>query len=158
MKRLLLLSLVAMGCAHAPAVEGSGGPSISIIREAVKQELLAAAYRPGPTDYQYALNGQPEFLGTIDFTGTSKTNAQASVAFNDTGDTLCGKLLLVQVATGGSAYLGKAVTSTSTVTATNGVELALKERALWMMPMGVNCFLAALRVSVDGTLKVWWLK
>lgn len=165
MQRLLLFAVLAVGCAHAPnapvpvlSVEqpGSGGPGeIRIIREAVRAELLAAS-RPGYNDLFAALQGQPTYLGTIDFTGTSKTNGQATIPFNNTGETLCGKLLLLQPTQG--VYIGKSGTSGGTVTAVNGVELDPKERVVWLMPQGVNCYIAALRVTADGNLKVWWLQ
>lgn len=42
-----------------------------------------------------ALNGYPLYLGTVDATTTSKTNHEATTPFNDTGEALKGKVLLI---------------------------------------------------------------
>jgi len=157
-----ILSLFAVGCAHAPVpvrdveLPGSGGPELRVFREMVREELLAA-YRPANELTLYLkLNGEPVYLGTIDYTGTSKTNHEATTPFANTGDELCGKVLLLQPST--EVYVGRATTSTGTVTAVNGVKLQPNERVVWMPPVGTDCFIAALRVSASGDLKFWELK
>lgn len=109
-------------------------------------------------------SGYPVFLGTIDFTGTSKTNAQATTPFSATFPGLAGKALLLQ--TDQDVYVLPVTTSTGTVTSSNGVKLSAGERVTITMPDrdqrdisgDAPDFLAALQVSAGGNLKVWELK
>lgn len=67
-----------------------------------------------------ALNGYPLYLGTVDATTTSKTNAQATTAFAASGDALAGKVLMIQNAGTVSIRLHPVATSTGTVSNTRG--------------------------------------
>lgn len=106
-------------------------------------------------------DGSLRYLGVIDFTATSKTNAQASVAFNASG--LQGKHLILQ--TTQDVYILPVQTSTTAITATNGFTMFAGEtKSFWMddadskAPAGeLYAWIAALRVSADGNLKVWEL-
>lgn len=109
------------------------------------------------------LSGSPRYLGVIDFTGTSKTNSQATSAFNATAPALAGKVLLLQPDQ--DVYIRTVQTSTGTVTSTNGIKIAAGERVQIVMddldskvPDGESYgWIAAIRVSVSGNLKVWEL-
>jgi hypothetical protein len=70
--------------------------------------------------FQQVLNGSPVYLGTIDCTGTSKTNAQATTPFGNTGDMLKGKVLLVCNSGSVTVYVHPVATSTGTTTAVRG--------------------------------------
>lgn len=109
------------------------------------------------------LSGSPRYLGTIDFTATSKTNAEATTAFNTAAPRLGGKVLLIQPDQ--DCYILPVSTSTGTVTSTNGVKLTSGERVQITMddidPTSISGeayqWLACLRVSASGNLKVWEL-
>lgn len=109
-------------------------------------------------------DGSLRYLGTIDFTSTSRTNAQATTPFNDTSPALAGKHLILQ--TSQDVYILPVQTSTGTVTSTNGFTLYAGEtKSFWMDDFDERAvagepyaWLAALRVSADGNLKVWELK
>lgn len=107
------------------------------------------------------LSGSPRYLGTIDFTATSKTNEQATTPFGVGG--MAGKILLLQPST--DVYILPTATSTGAVTSTNGVLLGAGERVqLTLDDRDVTdeagesfAWLAALRSTADGNLKVWEL-
>lgn len=108
------------------------------------------------------INGSPRYLGVIDFTSSSRTNASGATAtFNVAG--LAGKTLLLQ--TDQDVYILPVATASGAVTSTNGVKLTAGERVIIVMddidskaPAGETyAWLAALRVSADGNLKVWEL-
>jgi hypothetical protein len=108
-------------------------------------------------------SGSPRLLGTIDFTATSKTNAQASVAFNAADPALAGKILLVQPSQ--DVYVLPVATSTGTVSTSTGVLLFANERVEMTMDdvdrtdvAGERYgWLAAIRSTADGNLRVWEL-
>lgn len=107
-------------------------------------------------------SGSPRFLGAISFTSTSKTNNDAT-AFNNTGTALCGKVLLLQ--TDQDVYILPVNTATGAVTSSNGIKLLAGVTVTITMDDldsrdeagEFYGWLAALRVSADGTLKVWEL-
>lgn len=106
-------------------------------------------------------DGSLRYLGVIDFTNVSKTNAQATAPFGATG--LQGKHLIMQCTQ--DVYILPVASSTGTVTSTNGFTMYAGEtKSFWMddvdskAPAGESYgWLAALRVSADGNLKVWEL-
>jgi hypothetical protein len=106
-------------------------------------------------------SGYPVLLGTIDYTNASKTNNQASVAFGTSG--LAGKILLLQAST--DVYVLPVLTATATVSSSTGVLIVANERVQITMPdMDVMdepgdtpIWLAAIRSSVSGNLRVWEL-
>lgn len=100
------------------------------------------------------LNGMPIFLGVIDATTTSKTNHEATTPFNNTGEALKGKTLLIQVSA--ECYIGVTSTSTGTVTTANGVKLAADERVIIMMGQSRG-FLAAIHATATANVRVWEL-
>lgn len=108
------------------------------------------------------LSGSPRYLGTIDFTSASRTNGSgATTPFNTAG--LTGKKILLQADQ--DVYILPVATVSGAVTAANGVKLNSGERVVISMddsdskaPAGeLYAWLAALRVSADGNLKVWEL-
>lgn len=166
MKRFFLLSLLAVGCAHAPALEQArtetaiAADSVRVIREAVREELLGAVQRPA-SEFALALKlyGTPKYLGVIDYTGTSTTNHQASTPFNNTGDALCGKTLLLKATT--DAHVLAVSTNTGTVTTATGVPIGPTDRVIQTMPAsvsGTKCWLAVIRATASGNLSVWELE
>lgn len=162
---LLLLAVTAAACAHEPRVESVWSETAyaplttADIRDAVRAELLAA--RPSPGLIPQSINGAPTFLGVIDYTASSVTNHQASTPFNNTGSALCGKVLLLQPST--DVYVLPVTTNTGTVTTSNGVLLFANERVLLTMTdyfatNATECWLAAIRSSASGNLRVWALR
>lgn len=108
-------------------------------------------------------SGSPRYLGTIDFTAASKTNHTATTPFNNTGTALCGKILLLQPDQ--DVYILPTNSNTGAVTSTNGYKL-LAGQAATITVDDLDSkdeagefygWLAALRVSADGNLKVWEL-
>lgn len=109
------------------------------------------------------LSGCPVLLGTIDYTDTSKTNAEASTPFNAASPALAGKIILVQPST--DCYILPVLTSTSVVASTTGVLLLANERLSFTLEDyderavdgEVRAWLAAIRSASNGNLKVWEL-
>lgn len=99
------------------------------------------------------VEGTPVFLGVIVAT-TTKNNHDTAVPFNNTGDALEGKQLLIQ--TDAACYILPGVLNTSTVTTANGVLLAAGERVTVGMRQGYK-WLAALAVSGTANVRVWEL-
>jgi hypothetical protein len=160
---LVALLALAAGCAHAPRVEVFSSEtrfaSMTVVRDAVRAELLAA--RPAPGLLPQSINGAPTFLGVIDYTGSSVTNHQASTPFNNTGSALCGKVLLLQPST--DVYILPVTTNTGTVTTSNGVLLFANERVILTMTdyfatNATECWVAAIRSTASGNLRVWALR
>ena len=111
------------------------------------------------------LSGSPRYLGVIDFTGTSKTNHEATTPFNNTGNALLGKVLLLQPSQ--ACYILGVSANDGTVSATNGVYLFANERVEIVMddlpdvstqPSDLLPWLAVIRDSASGNLKVWELQ
>lgn len=96
-----------------------------------------AAGRSGHTSLTEVLNGVPTYLGTI-AASTSKTNHDTATPFNNTGNALCGKVLLVQNAAAGAVRLLAVATNTGTVSntrgATFGPSIGAGERVVLFMP------------------------
>jgi hypothetical protein len=81
-KHFVLLSLLAVGCAHAPATApGSGGPDARTFREMVRAELLAAARPASEFSLFQMLNGEWSKIGVLTSTGTSVNNGSTGVTF-----------------------------------------------------------------------------
>ena len=106
---------------------------------------------------QDAIQGYAVYLGTIDCTGTSKTNHQATTAFNNTGEGLSGKvLMLVNEHTDViRIYPVKANDGTVTVTRAAGAAFGfpIQPGAALTMNMGdAYSWLAAVAASGAGKL------
>lgn len=98
-------------------------------------------------------SGTPVFLGVIVAT-TTKNNHDTAVPFNNTGDALEGKKLLIQ--SDADCYLLPGVLNTATVTTSNGVKVFANERVVIGMRQGYK-WLAALAVSGTANVRVWEL-
>lgn len=109
------------------------------------------------------MSGRPNYLGTIDFTGTSKTNHQATTPFNNTGTALMGKILLLQP--DADVYILPVLSNSAAVTSSIGVKLSAGERVILtfgdlsssLVAGEYHGWLAALQVSAGGNLKIWEL-
>lgn len=109
-------------------------------------------------------SGSPRYLGVIDFTNVSKTNATATAPFNATGSALGGKILLLQ--SDQDVFVLPVQTSATAVTIPTGVTIFANERVIMTMDDldrtdiagEPYIFLAALRAAgVNGSLRVWEL-
>lgn len=114
------------------------------------------ALRPGDGDLlaQY-INGSMTFLGVIIAT-TTKNNHDTATPFNDTGNGLAGKVLMVQSDVACYIYPGttNAATATGTVTG-NGYYLAANDARTFTMG-SLQGWLACVGVAAAATnLKVW---
>lgn len=105
-------------------------------------------------DSTVLLSGAPVFLGVIDATTTSKTNAQATTAFGANEPYLTGKTLLIQPSA--EIYLGVSRTSSGTVTTSNGVKVLADERVVICMD-SAYAYLAAITASGTANVRVWEL-
>lgn len=109
------------------------------------------------------LSGNPRLLGTIDFTATSKTNHQATTPFNNTGNALLGKVLVLSATQ--NCYILPVTTNVGTVTTATGVPLFANERVIMVMDdidLSVAAgefygWLACIRSTADGNLRIWEL-
>jgi hypothetical protein len=108
---------------------------------------------PGPQHLLGPLNGTPVRLGTIVAT-TTKNNYDTATPFNNSGDGLAGKVLLIQADAAG--YILPGTASTSTVTTSNGVKVSADERVIITMQSNYLS-LAALAVSGTMNVKIWEL-
>ncbi len=99
------------------------------------------------------LNGSPQFLGVIVAT-TTKNNHDTAAAFNNTGDALKAKVLLVQP--DAACYVLAGTLNTATVTAANGVRLEANEKYVLTMRDSEG-WLAGLAVSGTANIRVWEL-
>ena len=97
-----------------------------------------------------AVNGTHVFLGTIVAT-TTKNNHDTAVPFNNTGEALKGKVLLVQP--DAACHILPGLLNTSTVTTTNGLKLAADQTYVIMMGSSYGW----LAVVGSASLKVWEL-
>jgi hypothetical protein len=98
--------------------------------------------------------GLPKYLGTIDATTTSKTNAQATSAFGNTGTFLKRKMLLIQVSAACSIL--PVTASNGTVTTGTGVDLAANERVIITLDDD-HGYIAAITASGTANVKIWEL-
>lgn len=100
------------------------------------------------------INGTPVFLGVIAYTGSSVNNHTTGAAFNNTGNALKGKALLIQASTVCYVTFGTANDAAATTAA--GVKLAADEKAIVTMHSDYG-WIAAIRDSASGNLRVWEL-
>jgi hypothetical protein len=130
----------------------TGGLTWALSVPPVHQAALGANHLPAMSIVG-GCHGTPVFLGTIDFTNTSKNNTSASTPFSNTGDGLAGKVLMVHAST--SVFILPGTSSSAAVTSTNGVPLTgnTDPKCFYMHP--AYTALAALRQASDGNLKVW---
>lgn len=101
-----------------------------------------------------ALNGLPTYLGVIVAT-TTKNNHDTATPFNNTGDALKGKTLLLQPDAACFVYWGTA--NTATATTTNGVRLGANERVTMAMSPTSATWIACVSVTGTTNLRVWEL-
>jgi hypothetical protein len=173
--RLALLALALVGCApHAVPVvnyeagSGAPGPEMVFLDRAatgavpnVGLSAMGIAGDRAPTILQLEtlLYGSPVYLGVVDCTNVSKTNHQATTPFNNTGNALCGKPLLIQPSA--ELFLLPVATNTGAVTTATGVDLTAKERVVILMTSKTGsdntCWLACILSSGTGNLSVWEL-
>ena len=104
-------------------------------------------------DISSVLNGCPSYLGVIVAT-TTKNNHDTAAAFNNTGEALKGKVLLLQ--SDAAFYLYPGTTNAATASTTNGVLVAANERVVMVMGSSYG-WVAALSVSGTANVKVWEL-
>jgi hypothetical protein len=107
-------------------------------------------------DISSVLNGCPSYLGVIVAT-TTKNNHDTAVPFNNTGEALKGKVLLLQ--SDAAFYLLPGTTNAATVAtsgATTGVLVAANERVVMVMGSSYG-WVAAVAVSGTANVKVWEL-
>lgn len=100
-----------------------------------------------------AVNGTHTFLGTIIAT-TTKNNNDTATPFNNSGEALKGKVLLLQP--DAACYILPGTLSTTTVTTTNGLKVGADQTYVIIMGAGYG-FLACLAVTGTANLKVWEL-
>jgi len=106
-----------------------------------------------PDSIAAATVGSPSLLGTIVAT-TTKNNYDTATPFNNSGDGLKGKVLLIQP--DAACYILPVTSSTGTVTTSNGVKLAADEKVTIHMGQRFPG-LACLSVSGTTNCKVWEL-
>ncbi len=113
------------------------------------------------TDAIAADTGMPIYLGRYDATVSSKTNSQATDAFNATGNGLAGKTLLllnngvVEISVYPVATATATVTRTYAAAANLGVPVAAGARVT--LRMGNLPFLAVMTASSTANVDVWEL-
>lgn len=154
---ILLGAALSVGIGYVAHVPAAHASPLSQIPRAV------LAIRNHPFGQFESAQGAPVYLGTIDVTNTSKTNAQATTPFNNTGADLCNKVLLVQNSGTVDARIAVVTTSTGTVSTTRGAgfgpTLGAGERAVIYMPdpsMSAGCFLAAISTTAAAeNVDVW---
>lgn len=100
-----------------------------------------------------ALEGDFTLLGTITAT-TTKNNHDTAVPFNNTGNGLGGKVVMVLADT--ACYIATGTANTVAVTAANGYPLAAGDARRFTLK-SLNGWLACLPVSGTTNLKVWEL-
>ena len=98
-----------------------------------------------------ALYGDAVLLGTIVAT-TTKDNGDTSVPFNNTGEQLKGKLLLIQSDV--AVYIKQNSTASAGVTAANGVKVLADEKFFVNMRSNKG-YLSVLPVSGTANVKVF---
>ena len=100
-----------------------------------------------------AMSGSPQHLCTIVAT-TTKNNHDTAVAFNNTGDALKSRPLLLQ--SDAAFYVRGVTTNDGTVTETNGVYVqALQPWVLWLR--SDEGWVACLAVAGTATVRVFEL-
>lgn len=112
------------------------------------------ALRPAsPAANTLKLSGTPVLLGTIVAT-TTKNNHDTATPFNNTGDALKGKMLLIQPDT--ACYILPGTANTATVTTSNGIKLGAEERVILSMADDYG-WLACVAVSGTTNCRIWEL-
>lgn len=115
---------------------------------------VASTYRiSSPLGATLQLNGTPEFKGVIVAT-TTKNNHDTAAPFENTGEAMKGRTIMVQC--DAAAYLLSGTVNTATVTTANGVKVEANER-VYLMLLPTHGWLAALAVSGTSNCKVWYL-
>lgn len=109
--------------------------------------------RPGPRELVTNLNGTPNYLGVIVAT-TTKNNHDTAVPFNDTGEALKGKVLLIQPDAVCYIYVG--TVNTATATTTNGIKVGADERVIIAMGSSYG-WLACVSSTGTTNCRVWEL-
>jgi hypothetical protein len=99
------------------------------------------------------LSGTPSYLGVIVAT-TTKNNHDTGAPFNDTGDALSGKVIMLQP--DAACYMLPGTAATTTVTTANGILVAAGERVIISMGSSYG-WVACLAVSGTSNVKVWEL-
>lgn len=159
---VVALSVAVLGLSIGGHVLSTAEASPLRLVSAVGDSALAATVPTGQV-LDLRLNSKPLYLGTIDATTTSKTNAQATTAFNTTGDLLKGKVLLIQNAGIVTIRLYAVAASTDAVTNTRGAaanfgpEIQPGERVVMAMDLS-NGYLAGIATSSTANIDVWELK
>ena len=104
-------------------------------------------------DLTTILNGVPTYLGVVVAT-TTKNNHDTAVPFNDTGEALKGKVIMLQ--SDAAFYFNAGTVNTGTATTTNGVLVAAGERVILVMGSSYG-WMACLAVSGTANIKFWEL-
>lgn len=145
--RLLLVPFIAMGAIVGAqlAIAGTSVPPVAKVALAVSNPI-------SPLGMVGTCLGTPTLLGTIDFTAASKTNASATTPFNNTGDGLAGKCLLLQPTQ--PVYIVPGTSSATTASSTTAVLIKADERVCFCMHTNYS-HLAAIAYSTGGNLFVW---
>jgi hypothetical protein len=104
-------------------------------------------------DLTAVLNGVPVYLGVVVAT-TTKNNHDTVAAFNDTGEALKGKVVMMQ--SDAAFYFNCGTVNTATATTTNGVLVAAGERVVMLMGSSYG-WIACLSVSGTANVKFWEL-
>lgn len=106
------------------------------------------------------LNGKPKYLGTIDVTTTSKTNAQATTAFGHTGTLLKNMVLLIQCDAAGVRIHPVAEeddTVTTNRAGNHGVELSEEKERIIIVMDNTDGYVAAIIGSGTANCDFWRL-
>jgi hypothetical protein len=106
-----------------------------------------------PASMAALLNGTPVLLGTVIAT-TTKNNHDTATPFNNTGDALKGKLLMLQP--DAACYINFATTNAGTAT-TSAIKLAADERVVVSMTEA-HGWVACVSASGTTNLRVWELR
>lgn len=113
--------------------------------------------RIGNNELLTILNGVPTSLGVIIAT-TTKNNHDTATPFNNTGDALCGKVLMVQSDVDCYIQVGTANTVTATASATSAsIKLKADERIVFVMGSTQGWIAAIPSTAATANVKVWEL-
>ena len=101
-----------------------------------------------------ALSGSPSFLGVI-AASTTKNNHDTATPFNNTGEALNGKILLIQA--DATCFFLPGITNATTVTEANGVRISQYERVILTMTRYQGWLAAMGEGSGAVNLRLWEL-